>query len=124
MRQRDLAGHVLVIIADVGRRIATPMLKFDPETHPKLLDIELRAVPIDPDPLADPARVIRREISVLFHRVSLTYKRKLWRSPDAAADREELLRRVLTVTRTKRRWFYPVSAGEGKTGRVNVSNPC
>src|SRR5436305_663161 len=67
MGPRDLARRDLVIVTDVGRRVATPVLELDCEPHSKLLDIEPCAIPINPDPLADLARFLVRELTVLFH---------------------------------------------------------
>ena len=61
VRPRDLARRQLVVVADVRRGIAPPVLELDLEAHPELLDIEPRAVPVDPDPLADLARPVGGE---------------------------------------------------------------
>jgi len=38
-----------------------PVLELDVHSHPELLDVERRRLPVDPDLLADPARLLGRE---------------------------------------------------------------
>src|SRR6201990_151629 len=71
MRPGDLSRCDLVIVADVGRGIAAPMLELDREAHPELLDVKRRAAPVDSNPFADPTGLFSREITVMIHRPSL-----------------------------------------------------
>jgi hypothetical protein len=54
----DLAGGALVVVADVGRGIAASVLELYLKTLPKLLNVESRRTPVDPDVLADAPRVV------------------------------------------------------------------
>jgi hypothetical protein len=54
----DLPRRDLVVVADVGRRVATTVLELDPEPHAELLHVERQTVPIDSDGLTDRARLI------------------------------------------------------------------
>src|ERR1700755_2951802 len=72
MRPGDLSRCDLVIVADVGRGIAAPMLELDREAHPELLDVKRRAAPVDSNPFADLTGLFGREITVIIHRPSLT----------------------------------------------------
>ena len=75
MGSRDLRRHGCVVIGDVGLEIPGAMLELDIHPHPKLLDVERRRYPVDPDPLAGRTRLLGREMSLIARRLRSTRER-------------------------------------------------
>src|SRR5690349_3514504 len=59
MRECDLAGHELIVTGHVRCHVLQPVLELDIHPHPKLLYVERRRRPIDPEPLADEPGFVR-----------------------------------------------------------------
>ena len=60
-RERDLSRRYRLVVADVRRRIAEPVLVLDVHAHPELLDVQRRRLPVDSDLSADPTSLFLGE---------------------------------------------------------------
>jgi hypothetical protein len=58
VRERDLSGRDLVVIADVRLRVTDAMLELNLEALLELRNVKSRCRPVDPDRLADRARLV------------------------------------------------------------------
>ena len=65
MREGDLPRDDRIVVRDVGLRVVASVLELDVHSGSELLEIE--AVPIDADCVADPPRLLRRRSAVLGH---------------------------------------------------------
>jgi hypothetical protein len=63
----DLSGHPRVIVRDIGCGVVKPVFELHVHSGPKLLDVERRQVPVDPDLLADPASFLSGEAAPTSH---------------------------------------------------------
>src|SRR5437762_12877520 len=64
MGERDLACDERVVVGHVGQQVVKPMLELDVHAAAELVDVEGRLRPIDPDLLADSARLTFSEAVV------------------------------------------------------------
>src|SRR5262249_25170677 len=61
-----------VVVGDVGVGIVRSVLELDIHPHPKLLDVEWGSRPVDADPSASGAGLLRRELCLYAHAAELT----------------------------------------------------
>src|SRR5262249_35181476 len=69
VRKRDLAGEDRVVMRDVGLRVVGAVLEFDVHAGAELVDVE--AIPVDADRVADARCLLCRRSPWLGHRFLL-----------------------------------------------------